>query len=163
MKRHFASVGIRTADIPPEVFARFLDKIEIGGVDDCWPWTGATSHQGYGQFHLPGVASTTAARVAHAIFVGDLEPGLTIDHLCPTRCCMNPRHFEAVPHRVNVLRSNCPSARHAQRTHCPTCGHELARYIGPNSSQRYCPPCKRRNGREWMRKRRGSKPERYRV
>lgn len=149
MKRAFASVGIKSSDIPMPARLRFIEKISI--VDDwsCWEWTASRTPQGYGRFMLPRFGCTTAQRVAYALFVGDLRPGLTIDHRCRNRGCVNPRHLEAVPHRVNILRGNGACARNARRTRCLK-GHPLAQ----GRTQRFCPTCKREEGREWMRRHR---------
>jgi hypothetical protein len=162
VKRAFASVGIVQADIKPIERKRFLAKVRVRDIEDCWSWLAAKTRQGYGCFRLNG-SSTTAQRVAYALFRGDLKPGLTVDHLCRNRSCVNPAHLEAVPHRVNIMRGKCITAEHARRTHCPRCGSELVWYIGPNHRQRYCAQCKRRNSREHARRVRGSDPARYRV
>lgn len=149
MKRPFASVGIKQSDIPSLVRERFCAKIQK--TETCWEWRGSRTPQGYGRFRLHG-SSTTAQRVSYAVFVGDLAAGLTVDHLCGNRGCVNPEHLEAVPHRVNILRSNGLAALHVRKTHCDY-GHPLAQ----GKTQRFCPTCKRRNGREWMRRHRAQK------
>lgn len=84
----------------------------------CWRWQRAVNKvTGYG---------TLGARYAHRVYyelhVGPIPAGLTIDHLCRVRDCVNPEHLEAVTIRENILRSENPAARNARRTHCPE-GH----------------------------------------
>jgi hypothetical protein len=52
------------------------------------------------------------------LLVGPIPEGLTIDHLCRVRHCVNPAHLEAVSERVNILRGNGAGARNARKTHC---------------------------------------------
>lgn len=158
MKRPFASVALRAEDVEVKR-EMFVAKIAIGDPFDCWEWTASRTHQGYGRFTVPATGCTTAQRISYALFVGDLEPGLTIDHLCKNTGCVNPWHLEAVPHIVNIRRGDGICQQHARRTHCIR-GHELAFYNGPNNQQRYCPICKRNNGREWQRKYRAAQRER---
>lgn len=160
MKRAFASVGIRQAEITPAIRARFVAKIEFGPFDVCWPWIGGRTPQGYGHFRLGG-STTTAQRVAYAVYRGDVEPGLTIDHLCGNPSCVNPAHLDAVTHLENLRRgrkSIC--AINARKTKCPE-GHAYATYFHKSNgrTQRYCPTCKRNKGREWMRRHRAAKRE----
>ncbi len=65
----------------------------------CWPWTGCLSLAGYGCFQ-----GFSAHRFSYAALVGPIPQGLTIDHLCRVRLCVNPLHLEPVTHKVNCQR-----------------------------------------------------------
>ena len=69
----------------------------------CWLWLGATTDNGYGSFWADG-RSHRAHRFAYAQFVGPIPSGLTLDHLCRNRICVNPKHLEPVTDRENILR-----------------------------------------------------------
>jgi hypothetical protein len=64
----------------------------------CWIWFGSTFRKGYGSISEGGRHGRTlqAHRVSYERFKGPIAPGLTIDHLCRTPCCVNPDHLEAV-------------------------------------------------------------------
>lgn len=89
----------------------------------CWDWVGAINSAGYGSYWSEGRVKL-AHRVVYERKLGPIPPGLTLDHLCRNRSCVNPDHLEAVTHRTNVLRGSGASAEHARRTHCPR-GHAL--------------------------------------
>lgn len=89
----------------------------IPGVDGCWHWQGALNSRGYGCFGVAGV-SQLAHRVAYASLVGPIPEGLTIDHLCRVKRCVNPAHLEPVTLRENIARA----AEQDRPTHCPE-GH----------------------------------------
>lgn len=102
---------------------RLLDLIEI---DRCWVWKGSLSRAGYGRLTIRegGKKMTKSAhRVSYETFVGKIPVGLTIDHLCKNKACINPDHLEAVSQKVNVHRANPLWKQEAARTHCPQ-GHE---------------------------------------
>jgi hypothetical protein len=88
-------------------------------------------------------------RFVYELVRGRIPPGLTLDHLCRVRHCVNPYHLEAVPHRVNVLRGDSPLARKARQTHCAN-GH-LLDGIRPRGQGRYCKQCLRERGRRLYR------------
>lgn len=100
---------------------RFTAKyvIEPNG---CWRWTGAL-RGGYARFLVNG-RNTLAHRWSYEHFVGPIPDGLTIDHLCNARGCVNPGHLQAVPWLVNVLRTDRTRLGGANRrkTHCSN-GH----------------------------------------
>lgn len=91
---------------------------------DCLEWQGFVSKQGYGQCQYLG-KSWKAHRLFFALFKGNLDPNLTIDHLCRNRKCVNPDHLEQVTLKENVLRGTAPSARYAVATSCVR-GHKFS-------------------------------------
>jgi hypothetical protein len=61
-----------------------------------------------------------AHRLAYELLVGPIPDGLTLDHLCRTRNCINPWHLEPCTLKENQLRS---PVINANKTHCRN-GHE---------------------------------------
>ena len=112
---------------------RFWSK--VNKTAECWLWTGALNHYGYGAFHLDGNARM-AHRLAYAWLVGPIPSGLTLDHLCRNRACVNPAHLEPVTLAENKRRGESPAAVNARKTKCLR-GHPLTR----RSDGRYCRVC----------------------
>ena len=102
---------------------RWAAKVRLPDTSEgCWIWTAARQKGGYGSIGS-GLGSTILAhRYAYQLFVGDVPDGMELDHLCRNTACVNPNHLEAVPHRVNMLRSEAPPGHHARKTHCKN-GH----------------------------------------
>lgn len=129
-------------------FPRFWSKVGIGAPDECWPWQGAKSNTGYGQFSLGG-KTVLAHRTAYELFVGPIPDGLTLDHLCRNRICANTKHLEPVSMAENWARGESTSAINKRRTECQR-GHafdEENTYTRPNG-RRTCIPCRRMKERE---------------
>jgi hypothetical protein len=115
----------------------YYGHIQVG--PDCWQWEGRKSEAGYGFY-----SGRLAHRVMYALTVGDLIPGLTIDHRCGNPSCVNPAHLEQVTYRVNILRGNTLAAANAAKTHCYR-GHpfdELNTFRSPQGKRR-CRACQR--------------------
>ena len=70
----------------------------------CWLWIAAKNPKGYGVCH--GENSMLAHRQIYIEIKGEIPKGMTVDHLCKKRACVNPEHLEAVPHEVNVRRGS---------------------------------------------------------
>jgi IS5 family transposase len=111
--------------VPVPVLDRFVDKILLD--DECWEWTGGKT-LGYGTFWVAKGTRVKAHRFAYEWLVGPVPEGLSLDHLCRNRGCVNPAHLEPVTHRENVLRGEGRSAVNARKTHCKN-GHP---YSGDN-------------------------------
>lgn len=83
---------------------RAWQKIDIREPDECWPWLGAKTTDGYGHILANG-CTTTTHRVIYADHYGEVPAGMEIDHTCRRRDCENPMHMEAVTHAENVRRA----------------------------------------------------------
>lgn len=85
---------------------------------DCQIWQGATNNKGYGSVRHLGVTHL-AHRVIFTEMVGPIEEGMTVDHLCCNKRCMNVFHMELVTRAENSRRKN------ERQTHC-IAGHPLS-------------------------------------
>ena len=115
----------------------------------CWEWSGSRSKEGYGLLHARG------CRLAHRYFWielrGVIPAGLTIDHTCRNRCCVNPDHLELVTLWENVLRGNTLARSNASKTHCSK-GHAFSRSNTAKTAKgrgRICITCRNEAQRRW--------------
>jgi HNH endonuclease len=113
--------------------ACFWAKVSMPSPDECWIWTAGKNTSGYGTFKLDGL-QPVAHRLAYELTKGPIPEGLTLDHLCRVRACVNPAHLEAIPMKTNVLRGIGPTAENARKTHCKR-GHE---YTSENTMHMHC-------------------------
>ncbi len=123
---------------------RFWAKVDkSGGPGECWPWRGSMRKStNYGGFGVGGLIAQ-AHRVSYTLTKGSIPEGLTLDHLCRCRPCVNPDHLEAVDLRTNILRGVGASARAARQTHCPA-GHPYTErnLVLWRQGWRYCRECR---------------------
>jgi hypothetical protein len=94
---------------------RRIPKHQRHEVDDqgCWNWIGGPKGKGYGHVNVNGKL-TTAHRFYFEHYVGVIESGNQVDHLCRNKRCVNPEHLESVTNLENVKRAH-------QATHCKDC------------------------------------------
>ena len=121
--------------------ARFWERVMK--TDGCWSWLGHHAWNGYARVSWRG-RNTAAHRVAYELLIGPIPDGLTLDHLCRNRGCVNPFHCEPVTNGENVLRGEGPPAQNARKTHCKN-GHpytEENTYRSPTSGWRKCKVCR---------------------
>jgi hypothetical protein len=113
---------------------RFWEKVDK--TDTCWLWTDRLDANGYARFWVKP-RTLFAHRFSFELHRGPIPAGMTIDHRCRVRHCVNPAHLEP-----ETLEQNVRLARsaNAAKTLCPE-GHALD-YVNSNGS-RECTVCRR--------------------
>ena len=125
----------------PTLEARFWAKVDKGGPlwqgTPCWLWTAWVDRYGYGRFNLSKGVAVAAHRFAYELLGLEIPLGLTLDHLCRNRPCVNPQHMEPVTNRENILRGVGLAALNAAKSCCPK-GHP---YFVSSDGKRRCRTC----------------------
>ena len=127
--------------LPPNI------QMKATRTPDCWHWHGARNGRGYGSVTNGHGDSVLVHRRVWEITRGPIPVGLTIDHLCMNKVCINPDHLEPVTRAENSRRAA------AAQTHCKH-GHPLSgdnirlRHRADGVVQRVCRACSRRWSQE---------------
>src|ERR1019366_1994387 len=104
LKERFWERGVKNGPVPEY-------RPDLG---PCWIWVASTT-SGYGRIHETDRRSRNlvAHKVAYEWASGPVPDGLTLDHLCRVRSCVNPAHLEPVTRTENVMRGEGDPARNA--------------------------------------------------
>lgn len=106
------SEGFRTPDkwnsvpVPPRVAQRAHDRVE-SGEGGCWISTYSVASHGYAQIGWRSAEKTHMVLAHRASWVhvnGQVPLGMTLDHVCKTRRCVNPEHLRMLPNYENARR-----------------------------------------------------------
>ena len=124
------------------------DEVDMGFDSPCWIYRKKPTGRGYAQMKMPDGSQPCAHRAFYEYHVGVIPPGLTLDHLCRIRNCVNPAHLEPVSRGENVLRGDTAPAANAAKTHCPK-GHPYDEQNTRHTPQggRVCRACARERRR----------------
>lgn len=128
--------------LTPRLEGIFWERAGRGEPGECWPWQGHITRYGYGKF-----GRFMAHRISVAIDGRD-PAGMSVDHTCRNRRCVNPHHLRVVDHRTNALENSAaPPAQNAGKTHCVH-GHEFTPentyiFMRAGAMRRNCRQCRR--------------------
>ena len=110
---------------PQRVLVRALTRFTVGA-NGCHISTYATGNHGYAQIgwtvdHKTNVV--LAHRAAWEAAHGPIPDGMTVDHTCFERRCVNPEHLRLLTHAQNagIRRRRWPTVR-------GECGHLIPKY-----------------------------------
>lgn len=134
---------------PAPADERFFARV-VAGPGCCWIWTGPLSGP-YASFSV-GRRSVLGHRWVWEFTNSPIPEGLTVDHLCRVKRCVNPSHMEIVTQRVNGERSDSAAALNSRKTECVN-GHPFDAantYTPPGGARRVCRACALRRTREWQ-------------
>lgn len=129
--------------------------------DGCWLWMRCKDANGYGRTNPTRQSKFRLAhRLIYEALVGPIPRGLTIDHLCRVRSCVNPAHMEPVSVRENTLRGYSSAGINGRKTHCKR-GHEFTaeNTYRMNIGGRSCRECMRMHQANFRERRRGARKD----
>ena len=111
----------------------------------CWETRHAPCQRGYVEL-TRSRGGKSRKFLAHRLFywkiVGPIKAGMTLDHTCRNRKCVNPAHLDPVDCRVNAARGMAPSTVAARLGVCSR-GHKI------DGGKRRCLVCARDTRRRW--------------
>ena len=144
-----------TVSVPERVAERAYTKHEVNE-DWCWVSTYSTASHGYAQIgwqdgdkrHM-----VLAHRAAWTHVNGQVPIGMTLDHLCKNRRCVNPAHLRLLSNYENARRNTGDDWElgRCRDGHPDTMLREVPRTA--KSGRKYmgltCSECERESNRKW--------------
>ncbi|MBU2346596.1 MAG: HNH endonuclease [Gammaproteobacteria bacterium] len=90
----------------------FWNNIDVKDKDDCWPWKGTVSSNGYAYTGNIKYNTHSVARLAWILINGEVPKGQLICHKCDNKICCNPNHLYCGTYSDNMSDrfKNYPSA-----------------------------------------------------
>ena len=86
-----------------EVLPHWNGRVIVTQERGCWEWAGDKDRDGYSRVKTVKVPNTSRGhRITYALLVGPIPEGLSLDHLCEVRHCVNPEHLDPCTIEDNI-------------------------------------------------------------
>lgn len=126
---------------PLRVALRLMSAFDIDEAG-CWISRYSTGSHGYSQIGWQAGGKTITRlghRVAYEFHNGPIPDGLTVDHICRQRRCINPDHLQLLTNEENGRRNGNWAKTHCVRGHAFT--DENTRWN--DRGHRWCRACQK--------------------
>jgi len=132
----------RTPPTPERVQVRAISRFTLQAPTGCHLSTYSVGGHGYAQvgWRIEGETRTATVlchRAAWELVHGPIPEGMTVDHLCKTRRCVNVEHLRILTNHENARRT---SGRDWPLGYCAN-GHPNSDLHTQASGRRVCTPC----------------------
>lgn len=84
-----------------ETVTKFLGRVCIRDMNECWEWIGAHTQKGYGVFAPSKWTQHRAHRFAFSLYTGRAPKAMVL-HTCDNPGCVNPLHLQDGDHGENM-------------------------------------------------------------
>lgn len=122
-------------------------EMKVCKTDTCWLWKGAIANT-YGSFSING-RMLKAHRLAYEHYIGKIQDGMFLDHLCRVRHCVRPDHLEPVTNRENMRRGTAPNWLTHRSGRCRR-GHSMEDAYVRKEGRRCCNICSSQRARKYQ-------------
>ena len=126
--------------------------------DECWEYNGCTNNYGYCLI-MVNRKLQYAHRLAWEFHnKKNIPNGMTVDHLCFNRKCINPRHLRIMPTRENNARhAKEPIKLWCDRHNCPRrVKNAISKRSGNKITRTMCPRCAAEHSAAYKKRKRTS-------
>jgi hypothetical protein len=82
---------------------RFLSRVKINPVTECWEWNGSRDAAGYGFFNSKSGSSMAHRWIFEKAHETVLPKEIFVCHTCDNKCCVNLSHLYSGTHIKNMM------------------------------------------------------------
>jgi len=150
--------------VPQRVVERALSNVapQEGG---CILSLYSIGSHGYAQIGWSESGKTTMVlvhRVAYEALIGPIPSDLTVDHICRTRNCLNPKHLRLLTNFDNARDNGMVGTNPTVDRVCKKHGEQMVGSANSKTPEIYCRSCKADRSRRYRQRKKappGSTPQ----